>query len=578
MYIYNVLVAKLLFLFESDKKIYYFSVFLPFLSSFCCTFAPRMNEKKQKNSNTTYDHVLKYTGIFGGVQVLKILVNVCRNKLASVILGPVGLGLNAINLSISELVNSFSNFGLSFSSVRNISELFEKGDNEATSRYVRVIRTWSFLAALLGALLCCTLPIWLPAAFSLISWISFELFGVVPDNEIVTHVQQHGLDAVLLSLMVFSLPIEASECSILKGIRQLKCLSLIEVLAALATLVCTIPFYYMLGYRGIVLALILSSWSVALIHLYFSTKFYKWRISPFNKDVLREGIGLIRLGVPYMLSGIVGAISAFVVLGFLGSAGEIGLYKAGYGLMVTYAGMVFVAVEADYFPRLSAANADYQRSNVIINQQIDVCVLLMTPLLILLSLFMPRIIHLLYAHDFIAIAPMAVCAVYYMFFKAITLPVAYLPLAKGRSMMYLCMELLYDIVYAALIYWGYRFGSDYLDFTFDDIPCGGLVGTGLALSAAGLFDLLLICGTYSATYKFRFEGRTIGLIIFEFICLTSTVPFCLVGGMKWFKYGFGFLALAISCILAWRFLSTYSHFGSRILNKFRHHHDCDCCK
>lgn len=537
-----------------------------------------MSKKKTNSGSATYDHVLKYTGIFGGVQVLKILVNVCRNKLASLILGPIGLGLNAINMSVAELVHSFSNFGLSFSSVRNISELFEKGDNQAVTRYVAVIRTWSFLAALLGAALCCSLPIWLPAAFSFISWLSFMLFGVMPDNEIVTHVQQHSLDAILLSLMVFSLPIEASECSILKGIRQLKCLSLIEVLAALATLLCTIPFYYFLGYRGIVLALILSSWSVALIHLYFSVQFYTWRIQPFNKDVLREGLGLIRLGIPYMLSGIVGAICAFVVLGFLGGAGEIGLYKAGYSLMVTYAGMVFVAVEADYFPRLSAANADVTRSNNIINQQIDVCVLLMTPLLILLALFMPRIIHLLYSHDFIAIAPMAVCAVYYMFFKAVTLPVAYLPLAKGNSMMYLCMELLYDIVYAAFIYWGYRLGNSYLDFTFDEMACGGLVGTGMALTAAGLFDMLLICGTYSASYKFRFVPRTLALILFEFICLTSTVPFCLIGGMRWFKYGFGVLALAISCGLAWRFLSRYSHFASKILNKFSQSHDCDCCK
>ena len=62
---------------------------------------------------------------------MKILVSVLRNKLASVLLGPVGMGLNAINLSIAELVNSLSNFGLQFSSVRNISELYEKDDDQA---------------------------------------------------------------------------------------------------------------------------------------------------------------------------------------------------------------------------------------------------------------------------------------------------------------------------------------------------------------------------------------------------------------------------------------------------------------
>lgn len=536
-----------------------------------------MENKKHKSSKTTYDHVLKYTGIFGGVQVLKILVSVLRNKLASVLLGPVGMGLNAINLSIAELVNSLSNFGLQFSSVRNISELYEKDDDQAVRNYVCVIRTWSFWAALVGALLCVTLPVWLSAAFEGISWFFSACFGVLPDSEIVTHVQQHRFDAMLLGLMVFALPIEASECSLLKGIRKLKILSLIEVLGAVSTLFCTIPLYYFLGYRGIVLALILSSWSLTLIHLYFSTRFYRWRIRPFDLRVIRDGLGLIRLGIPYMLAGIVGAVSSFVVLGFLEGAGEIGLYKAGYGLMVGYAGMVFVAVEADYFPRLSATHQDVQKSNVIVNQQIDVCVLLMTPLLILMALFMPRLIHLLYSSEFIAIAPMAVCSVYYMFFKAITLPVAYLPLAKGRSMLYLCMEFLYDAAFAALVYFGYTLGRQYLPFSFDGIPCGGLVGTGLALTAAGLFDLVMICGTYAACFHFRFERRTLGLIFFDLVCLSLTVPFCLVGGMRWYKYGFGLLALALSCYLMWRFLSRHSHFAARILRKFGHNSSCDCC-
>lgn len=536
-----------------------------------------MNKNTNRTTKTTYDHVLKYTGIFGGVQVLKILINILRNKLASVILGTVGMGFNAINLSIAELVNSLSNFGLHFSSVRNVSELYEKNDEDAVRQYVCVIRTWSIWAAILGAVLCFTLPVWLSAAFSAISSFFTVCFGVVPDSEIVSHVQEHQLDAVLLGLMVFSLPLEASECSLLKGIRKLKILSFIEVLCALSTLFCTIPLYYFLGYRGIVLALICSSWSVALIHLYYSTKFYRWRIRPFDLQVLRQGVGLIRLGVPYMLAGIVGSVSSFVVLGFLEGAGEIGLYKAGYGLMVGYAGMVFVAVEADYFPRLSATHHDVRKSNGIINQQIDVCVLLMTPLLISMSLFMPRIIRLLYTNDFIAIVPMAVCAVYYMFFKAITLPVAYLPLAKGRSMVYLCMEFIYDVVFAVMIYLGYTLGGRYLSFSFDGMACGGLVGTGLALTAAGLFDLMMICGLYSVVFRFRFERRTVGLIIADFVCLSMTVPFCLVGGMRWFKYAFGLTALFLSCWLTWRFLSRHSHFAARLLKKFGRTHHCDCC-
>ena len=44
----------------------------------------------------SYSHILKYTGLFGGVQVLGILVGLVRNKLVALILGPMGMGLLAL--------------------------------------------------------------------------------------------------------------------------------------------------------------------------------------------------------------------------------------------------------------------------------------------------------------------------------------------------------------------------------------------------------------------------------------------------------------------------------------------------
>ena len=66
-----------------------------------------------------------------------------------------------------------------------------------------------------------------------------------------------------------------------------------------------------------------------------------------------------------------------------GSLSDVGLYGMGYNLVFAYAGVVFTAVEADYFPRLSSVHADAGRMNLAINRQIKVCVLLMSPFLVL---------------------------------------------------------------------------------------------------------------------------------------------------------------------------------------------------
>ena len=46
-----------------------------------------------------------------------------------------------------------------------------------------------------------------------------------------------------------------------------------------------------------------------------------------------------------------------------GSEADVGMYSAGYLLTVTYASIIFTAMETDFFPRLSAVNNDIQQAN-----------------------------------------------------------------------------------------------------------------------------------------------------------------------------------------------------------------------
>ena len=47
--------------------------------------------KISMNEKQSFRSILKTTGLFGGVEVLKILVNVFQTKIVAVILGPVGI-------------------------------------------------------------------------------------------------------------------------------------------------------------------------------------------------------------------------------------------------------------------------------------------------------------------------------------------------------------------------------------------------------------------------------------------------------------------------------------------------------
>lgn len=220
--------------------------------------------------------------------------------------------------------------------------------------------------------------------------------------------------------------------------------------------------------------------------------------------------------------------------------------------------MLFVAVEADFFPRLSAMVNDVPRANATINRQIEACSLLITPLLIAEIIAMPLMVRLLYTAEFSQAAPMAIYATLYLFFKALTLPVAYLPLAKGDSKTYLFTEFLYDAFIAVAIPLAF---AKY-----------GLSGAGLALSLASLFDLIVVYTCCGIKYKFRLASRPIRSYLLQ-LALLSICIFATSFDNSFIKWAVHISTLIISAIISYKALSRETDilkiFAEKVKNKLK---------
>ena len=470
-------------------------------------------------SSSTLSHVLKYTGIFGGVQSLTILINVVRSKFATKFLGAAGFGMMGIYINIAEFIHHSTNFGIPFSSVRSMSELFASGTEDEQRHFAKVVRTWCFWTALLAVAVCVA---------------GAPLLGLLFKMDGAWHIG-------LLTPMVFSTAITAGELSILKGMRRLKRVATISLAGAVSTLCITISIFWALGSRGIILALDASCLAMMAINLGFTITVFPYRIALRSRQVFHEGLSMVRIGIPYVLAGIAGAGMGMLLPAMLlhyGTQEDVGFYRAGYALMVTYAGIVFTAFEADFFPRLSSVCRDIDERNHTINQQIRVCVLLIAPLLIGLVTAMPLALHILYAKEFQVVAPMAICAAFYMFIRGITTPIAYTALACGDSMIYLMMEVVYDVVSVALIVMCYH--------------VWGLMGAGIGLSASAIFDLLLTGICYGIHYHYRINQDTIKLAICQAILLAIAVAACMSDISVVTRYTIGGVLFTISALYSFR--------------------------
>lgn len=495
-------------------------------------------EKERKDS---YSHVLKYTGIFGGVQGLNILISLVRNKCVAFLIGPVGIGHVALFNSVVNFVSQATNLGISFSAVRHISEYFDKGDEERMLHFINVVRAWSLLTALIGTLLC---------------MMAGPLLGVYTFAW-----GDHTWHFVFLSPMVGMLAITGGETAILKGTRRLRSLAVIQLYTIIISLLITVPIYYFFGVSGIVPVMVFVSLASMLLTIRHSYSFYPLRLKG-SKGILGEGMEMVRLGVAFVLAGIFGSGAEMLIRSYINVKGDLdvlGLYNAGFVLTVTYAGMVFSAMETDYFPRLSGCASNGENMSLTVNRQIEVSLLLVAPMLATLIVTLPVLMPLLFSDEFLPVVAMAQVAVFSMYIKAVSLPMSYMVLAKGDSLAYLCIE-----------------GFDSVLLVVFSILCydqWGLWGMGIALDAFYAVDLVIIYAYTSIRYGYRaslamaqivFIQLPLGLSVFLLTFADSTILYWGMGSLLCF------VSIGVSLYILHQKSSLWSALTRKVKEKFKH--------
>lgn len=437
-----------------------------------------MEISSEQQRKTQYRSLLKYTGLFGSVQGLNLLSTLVRNKLSALLLGPGGLGIISLFMSVINMMNNATNLGIGFSGVRQLSQVAHEGRNEDTAACVEMIRCWGIITSLLGGTLC----------FAMAPWLSEWTFDST----------EYTLAMRCVSLVIAFTALTGAELAILKGMRRLREVAASTMIATFLSLFVVIPLYYFFREAAIVPAMV----GIAAL-TYLFTAYYSFRLFPFRRTVfalrhLKGGVPLVRLGMSMVLAGTFGAIAEYLIRTFImdgGSLEEVGCYNAGVVMCVSYMGLIFVAIDNDYFSKLSAIHRDRRALNELVNQQIELSVMLIAPMIAGLLVFLPIAIELLYSSRFLAAMAMIEWAALFVFLKGVNLPLAYIALAKGDSRFYLVVELIFHLIYITMGYFGYRYA--------------GLAGIGMAMSGSALCEATILSGCAYKRYHFRFSKNLV---------------------------------------------------------------------
>jgi len=138
-------------------------------------------------------------------------------------------------------------------------------------------------------------------------------------------------------------------------------------------------------------------------------------------------------------------------------------------------------------------------------------------------MLLPVLIPMLFSKEFLPVVGMSQVAVLAMYFKVLTMPVAYITLARSRSLSYLLLETSYFVILVLAVMVGFR--------------QWGLWGTGLAIVVAHLFETLLVGGYAYVYYDFRSTSTVfryaavqtlIGVMAYGSTLLTEGWPYWII--------------------------------------------------
>lgn len=389
-------------------------------------------------SESSYRTILRSSSIIGGAQVITISASLLKMKAAAVLLGPAGVGLVGLYMNLMQTASTVASLGVGNSGTRQIAAAHAQGDAMALGRTRRALFWGTAALALLGAALV---------------WLCRGLMAehVLGDTRLAGDV---GWLALGVALTVAA----GAQSALLTGTRHVGDLARISVGVGLLGTLLGVGAMWLWGSHAVI-AMVLAGPALGLMLGHF----YVARLGPPAGEsaplpaMAKEWSGMVRLGVAFMLSGLVTLIGQLLVRAMvqreLGAEAS-GQFQAAWAIGMTYLGFVLGAMGTDFYPRLTAVINDKEAATRLVNEQTEVALLLCAPVLLLMLGLAPWVIQLLYAAEFEPAVEVLRWQLLGDVLKVISWPLGFVILAAGAGKTFLLTETLAIGVFVAGVWLG----------------------------------------------------------------------------------------------------------------------------
>jgi len=416
-----------------------------------------------------YKTLFKATSLFGLVEVLRMVLKIVTNIGASHFLGTKGVGVLGLIENTIQLISSFANFGINFTGVREIA-VNKGGDKETFDKTVKAIGQFSILTGFVSGLVSVIFAYYL-------SLLTFK-----------TPAYYYWFTALFVYFIFTSYT--QSRIIYLEGTQNFQKLLRINVIANTINTVVVLLSYYFFRLEGIIVAIILN----AILSWGIYTKLSnmpRHKVHFASGERLKYFSSFIKSGSLLALNTFIGFLCFYMIRLYFNNtnADLLGYYHAGNIIIVSYLGLIFLAMGKYFFPKLSQSSSDISESNELINNQLELSFLIILPAILIVYSFGHLLIRILFSTEFLPVYQILVFGLASIIFRGFNYAVGYLLLSHKNYRQYFYINAVSDFLNVVLTL-----------FLYDKM---GLYGIGLSILVNYVASSVYIYWYVNKKYYFK---------------------------------------------------------------------------
>ena len=363
--------------------------------------------------------VLKALGVFGTLELLKVVCSVARTKLVALWIGAAGVGVISLYNATLEMIRSVAMLNLRQSSVPSID-----GTSDVSER-AHIVRSVDLLGLIIGIIATIVVMVLSPV----LSYLTFGSYD-------------YSWGFALLAPTMLANSITDARSAILQGLGRLKLLARCSFYAVLTSTLVAIPLFYFFRMAAIVPVLLIFPIFTVLFLIFIPGS--DIRKTPLDTALFRDTVkSLVRLG-SYLTVGIgLGFAAEYILRAWLSwnsGVDTVGLFQAGYTIVKSYVGLFFTAITMEFFPRLSATIRNRRYTSIVVAHEIIISLWLLMPVVVALICFDEIVVKLLYSSSFLDAVPYISIAIIGTLLRAVSWCFSYVIVAKGDGKIYIFTE------------------------------------------------------------------------------------------------------------------------------------------